>query len=72
MPEVFGFYFDTSEYGDFVTAYKNLEEKYYEPLHTGSVALDDVLPDIKSELEAIGFYEVAEKMQAELDAWLAQ
>ena len=53
-------------------AYKNLEEKYYEPLHTGSVALDDVLPDIKSELEAIGFYEVAEKMQAELDAWLAQ
>ncbi len=72
MPEVFGFYFDTSEYGDFVTAYKNLEEKYYEPLRTGSVALDDVLPDIKSELEAIGFYEVAEKMQAELDAWLAQ
>ena len=72
MPKVFGFYFDTSEYGDFVTAYKNLEEKYYEPLRTGSVALDDVLSDIKSELEAIGFYEVIEKMQAELDAYLAQ
>lgn len=72
MPKVFGFYFDTSEYGDFVTAYKNLEEKYYEPLRTGSVALDDVLPDIKSELEAIGFYEVAEKMQGELDTYLAQ
>lgn len=72
MPAVFGFYFDTSEYGDFVTAYKNLEEKYYEPLRTGSVGLDDVLPDIKSELEAIGFYEVIEKMQGELDAYLAQ
>ena len=55
-----------------MTAYKNLEEKYYEPLRTGSVGLDDVLPDIKSELEAIGFYEVIEKMQGELDAYLAK
>lgn len=67
-----GFYFDTSEYGDFVTAYKNLEEKYLNPLMTGSVGLDDVLPSIKSELEAIGYYEVIETMQGELDAYLAQ
>lgn len=68
----FGFFFDTAEYGDFVTAYKNLEEKYLHPVKTGSVALDDVLPSIQSELESIGFYEMIEKVQTELDAYLAE
>ena len=63
---------DTSEYGDFITAYKNLEEKYLNSVKTGSVALDDVLPAIRSELEAIGFYDVLAKMQEELDAYLAK
>lgn len=67
----FGFFFDTMEYGDFITAYKNLEEKYLHPIKTGSVALDDVLPSIQSELESIGFYEMIEKVQTELDAYLA-
>ena len=72
VSKTFGFYFDTSEYGDFITAYKNLEEKYLHSIKTGSVALDDVLPTIQSELEAIGFYEVIAKMQEELDAYLAK
>lgn len=68
----FGFFFDTSEYGDFITAYKNLEEKYMDSIWTGSVALDDVLPSIQSELDAIGFYEIIDKVQTELDAFLAE
>lgn len=68
----FGFYFDTTEYGDFITAYKNLEEKYLHSIKTGSVALDDVLPTIQSELEAIGFYDMIAKVQEELDAYLAE
>ena len=38
---------------------------------TGSVALNDVLPQIKSELESIGFYEVLADTQAALDEFLA-
>ena len=72
VSKTFGFFFDTSEYGDFITAYKNLEEKYLNSVKTGSVALDDVLPAIRSELEAIGFYDVLAKMQEELDAYLAK
>ncbi|MCD8013706.1 MAG: ABC transporter substrate-binding protein [Lachnospiraceae bacterium] len=68
----FGFTFDTSDYTDFVTAYTNLEDKYKDALISGSIALDDVLPSIQSELESIGFYEVAEAAQAELDAFLAE
>lgn len=67
----FGFYYDTTEMGDFVTAYANLEEKYENALATGSVALDDVLPQIQSELESIGFYDVLEDTQAALDEYLA-
>ncbi|MDO4284930.1 MAG: ABC transporter substrate-binding protein [Eubacteriales bacterium] len=67
-----GFYFDTAEYTDFVTAYKNLEDKYKNALLTGSIALDDVLPQIQSELTAIGFYEVIEEVQTSLDEYLAQ
>ncbi len=72
VSKTFGFYFDTTEYGDFITAYKNLEEKYLHSIKTGSVALEDVLPTIQAELKAIGFYEVIAKMQEELDAYLAQ
>ena len=72
VSRTFGFYFDTTEYGDFLTAYKNLEEKYMHSIKTGSVALDDVLPTIQSELEAIGFYDMLAKVQEELDAYLAQ
>lgn len=72
VSKTFGYYFDTTEYGDFITAYKNLEEKYLHSIKTGSVALDDVLPTIQSELEAIGYYDVIAKMQEELDAYLAQ
>ncbi len=71
VSESFGYIFDSSEYGDFITAYKNIEEKYLKAILTGSVALDDVLPTIKSELEGIGYYEVIAKMQTELDAFLA-
>lgn len=56
----FGFFYDTTDKTDFVTAYANLEDKYRDALMTGSVALDDVLPQIKSELESIGFYDVLE------------
>ena len=72
VPKAFGFYFDTSEYGDFVTAYKNIDEKYKKALWTGTIALDDVLPSIQSELTAIGFYDVLAETQAALDAWLAE
>ena len=64
--------FDTTEYADFVTAYTNLEEKYLNPLMTGSIALADVLPSIQEELESIGFYEILATAQAEFDAYLAQ
>ena len=67
-----GYWFDTSDYTDFVTAYKNLEDKYKNALLTGSIALDDVLPQIQSELESIGFYEVIAEVQAGLDEYLAQ
>ncbi len=67
----FGFFYDTSELTDFVTAYSNLESKYKDALMTGSVALDDVLPQIKSELESIGFYDVLADTQAALDEYLA-
>lgn len=67
-----GWVFDTTEYADFVTAYANLEEKYMNPLMTGSIALDDVLPTIQKELEAIGFYEILTEAQAQLDAYLAE
>lgn len=66
----FGFFYDTSDKSDFVTAYSNLEDKYKDALMTGSIALDDVLPQVQSELEAIGFYEVLEDTQKELDKYL--
>ncbi len=72
IPKSFGFFFDTTEHGNFISAYKNVEEKYLKPLMTGSIALDDVLPTIKSELESIGFYEVIAEMQVQLDAFLAE
>lgn len=68
----FGYFFDTTEYTDFVTAYANIEEKYENALLTGSIALEDMLPTIQSELEAIGFYEILEKVQTGLDEYLAQ
>jgi ABC-type glycerol-3-phosphate transport system substrate-binding protein len=67
----FGFFYDTTEMTDFVTAYMNLQDKYMNACMTGSVALDDVLPQIKSELESIGFYEVLADTQAALDEFLA-
>lgn len=67
----FGFFFDTSDKSDFVTAYSNLEDKYKDALMTGSVALDDVLPQIQSELESIGFYDVLAETQTALDEYLA-
>lgn len=70
--EAMGWFFDTSEYTDFVTAYANLEEKYRDPLMTGSVALEDLLPTIQKELESIGFYEILAEAQASLDEYLAQ
>lgn len=66
-----GFAFDTSEYTDFVTAYTNIHDKYLNAVLSGSVALDDVLPKIKEELSAIGFYEILAEVQTELDAYLA-
>lgn len=72
VPAAFGFFYDTSDKGDFVAAYKNIEEKYRDVLLTGTVALDDVLPTIQSELTAIGFYDVVADMQAQLDAYLAE
>lgn len=67
----FGFFYDTTDKADFVTAYANLEDKYKDALMTGSVALDDVLPQIKSELESIGFYDVLAETQTALDEYLA-
>ena len=72
IPKTVGFFFDTAEYGDFISAYKNIEDKYRDTLLTGSVALDDMLPSIQAELEAIGFYDVIAEMQTQLDAWLAE
>lgn len=71
VTSTFGYVFDIAEYADFVTAYTNLQDKYKDVLLTGSIALDDVLPAIQSELEAIGFYEVLAEMQTELDAFVA-
>ncbi len=71
VSDTMGFTFDTSEYADFITAYANLEDKYLNALTSGSIALDDVLPSIQSELEAIGFYEVLAEEQAQLDEFLA-
>ncbi|MDO4337400.1 MAG: extracellular solute-binding protein [Eubacteriales bacterium] len=67
----FGFFYDTSDNTDFLTAYANLEDKYKDALMTGSIALDDVLPQIKSELESIGFYDVLAETQTALDEYLA-
>lgn len=68
----FGYTFDTSKHADFVTAYANLEDKYKDALIAGSIALEDVLPSIQSELESIGFYDVLAEMQAEVDAYMAE
>lgn len=68
----FGFFFDTSDKADFLTAYSNLEDKYKDALMSGSVALEDVLPQIQSELESIGFYDVLAETQTALDAYLAE
>ena len=72
VSESVGFVFDTSEYADFVTAYANIEDKYKNALISGTIALDEVLPDIQEELKAIGFYEICAEAQAEFDAFLAQ
>lgn len=72
VPPYFGWSFDTTKYTDFLTAYANMEEKYFDAVATGSIPLDDVLPNIQSELEAIGFYEIVEEAQKELDAFLAE
>lgn len=71
LSEAFGFYYDTTDKTDFVTAYTNIEEKYKNALLTGSVALDDLLPQIQSELESIGFYDVLADTQSALDEYLA-
>ncbi|MDO4275030.1 MAG: ABC transporter substrate-binding protein [Eubacteriales bacterium] len=72
VPPYFGWSFDTTKYTDFVTAYANMEEKYFDAVTTGSIPLEDVLPNIQSELESIGFYEIMEEAQTQLDAFLAE
>lgn len=66
-----GFFFDMGPYTDFTAAYNNLQDKYMYAIWCGSVSLEEVLPAIQSELTAIGYYELKDKAQAELDAWLA-
>ena len=70
IPPEFGFYYDTSELGDFVTAYTNIENKYLNAVLTGSVALDDVISQIRSELESIGYYDQIADVQTALDEYL--
>lgn len=65
-----GFTFDTSDKAEFITAYTNLRDKYYYAVKGGVVALDDVLPSIQSELEAIGFYDILSEAQEELNTYL--
>ncbi|MGI6106321.1 MAG: ABC transporter substrate-binding protein [Lachnospiraceae bacterium] len=67
----FGWTFDTDPYADFITAYVNLEDQYKDALIAGAVDLDDVLPQIQSQLDSIGFYDVLADMQEEFDAYLA-
>lgn len=69
---IFGFSFDVTEHTDFMTAYENLEQKYLNPTFTGTVSLEEMLPTIQSELDAIGYYEVLEEAQAQFDAFLAE
>lgn len=71
VTSTYGFYFDTTEYTDFMTAYQNIEDKYADPLLAGVIKLEDVLPSIQSELESIGFYEVLAEAQTQLDEFMA-
>ena len=68
----FGWTFNTDDYADFVTAYANLEDQYKDALIAGAVDLDDVLPQIQSQLKSIGFYDVLADMQTQFDAYLAE
>ncbi|MDD6692591.1 MAG: ABC transporter substrate-binding protein [Lachnospiraceae bacterium] len=65
-----GFYFDTADFTDFVTAYQNIEDKYLNALETGSIGYDDVIDQIHDELSDIGFDDVLEKTQTQLDSFL--
>lgn len=67
-----GFYFDTSKYTDFMSAYKNLEDKYRKPLLTGSIDYNDVIDEIHSELKSLNFDDVLAKTQDALDQYLAE
>lgn len=66
-----GFFFDTSEYTDFITAYKNVEDKYKNALLTGSIGYDETIDTIKAELEGIGFYDMLAKVQQQADEFAA-
>lgn len=72
VTSTFGFFFSTTEYADFVTAYTNLEAKYMDALVAGSISLEDILPSIQSELQSIGFYDVLADTQKSLDTYLAE
>lgn len=66
-----GFVFDTSKDTDFITAYKNTEDKYLNALLTGSIAYDDTIDQIHSELDQLGFADVLSRTQTALDQYLA-
>ncbi len=67
-----GFAVDLTKYADFSTAYANIEEKYFHPIYTGTISLEETLPAIIEELEGIGYYETIAEIQKELDEFIAQ
>ena len=50
----------------------NEEFAAFAELLTGTLDIDDMLPQIKAELEKAGIYEIQKEAQAQLDAYLGK
>lgn len=67
-----GFVYDNSNVVNEVTACSNVVQQYAYGLESGSVDVDEVLPQFQKALKDAGIDKIIAEKQAQLDAWLGK
>ncbi len=65
-----GFVFDSTNVANEAAACKDVVQKYYKQLFTGSVDVDPTVAAFENELKAAGVDKLIAEMQTQFDAWL--
>ena len=69
--KAFGFAYDSANVSNELVALQNVYDQYYKAIATGSVDVDEVLPQFVQALYDAGLQKVMDEKQTQLDAWLA-